>query len=385
MNKYAEPNSFKVILILLLILFIIISFFLSSKISSPDELDSLLNFNKLNNHNVHNINDNKDKKIKITVDIVQEIMTGLYSQYRKLNIPLISLEITNNHNYSVSVCLESEIQGLINKTSSIEMIKAGETLILTQYPTLKTETIINKKVINNLHYIIKVDGKTVSKESAEISFYPKDVLFWGYVDNNDKFIDTSLLLAAWVTPTIPQIKQLLKKAIAYHPRKSLYGYQLKSNDVIELSNYAREQVKAIYECIKENYNINYVNVSLAFSPKNIVAQRINLPSETLSRGIANCIDSTVMFASALEAIGFHPYILILKEHSLLGWSISSKSKKLDFIDVTYVSDVSFKKAMEIAYERIKKDNIDFSDKNSEKYSLISIKESRNKMGIAPIE
>lgn len=372
---------FRVTSLALFLTFIGITVFLSMKIKSPEQIETLLKFDNQNNVQENNI----DKKVRIIVDNVSEIMTGLYPQYRKLGIPLISIEIENPLPYSISVYMESEIVGLSYKTRSIEIVKAKDRVQISQYPQLINNIQIKDNNIANLHYIVKIDGRIVSEQSIEVTFVPRDVLFWGYLDSNNKFVDTSLLLAGWVTPNIPDIRQLLRNASFFHPEKSLYGYQLESVNSIELRDYARTQVKAIYDCLRNNYEIHYVNTPVAFTPKNIVAQRINLPSETLSRGIANCIDSTVLFASAMESIGMNPYIVILPGHSLLAWSINKNSNQLDFLDVTYVSDLEFDEAINIAYERLNKEEVDFSKAQTDKFSIISIKDARKNLGIDPIE
>lgn len=380
-NSKAIISPFKLFLGAAFILFVIFTIFLTNKISSPEQLETMLKNDKFTSET----NTVRDKKVRIIIDSVTEVMSGLYPQYRKLNIPVISVEIENPFPYSISVYMESEITGASHKTRTIEIVKAKDRIQISQYPSLLSEMNITNNKNLNLHYLIKIDGSVVTENSTEVKFVARDVLFWGYIDSNNKFVDTSMLIAGWVTPNTQEIRQLLKDASYYHPNEGLYGYQLNDGTDVELRDYARDQVKAIYNSLKYNYEINYVNTPVSFTPKNIVAQRINLPSETLLRGIANCIDSTVLFASALEAIGLHPYIVILPGHSLLAWSIDKNRKKLDFLDVTYVKDVNFDDALKIAYDRIENEDIDFSQESSEKYSIISIKNARDKLNIDPME
>jgi hypothetical protein len=374
--KEKSDSPFKVLLVITFVMFILSTLFLTSRIKSeqfPGE-----------GHKDPPGNP-ESPKVKISIDTVKEVMSGLYPQYRKLGIPMMTITVENPFSKAVSIYLESEIVGITHKTRSIEMVNPDNTTKIEQYPPLIGNLKINTNQLTSLNYTIKVDGKVVAEQSAPVKFVARDVLFWGYIDDGDNFVDTSAFIAAWVTPNHPDLRGLLKNASRYHPNRSLYGYQLKSNDPAELRDYARIQVKSIYKALKNDYDINYVNTPVSFTPKNIVAQRINLPSETLSRGIANCIDSTVLFASALEAIGFKPYILILPGHSLLGWAIDKDSAKLDFIDVTYVSEIGFEEAVNVAYDLIKREDIDFKDGSSKTHSLISIHKAREKPGIEPLE
>jgi len=289
-----KNNAVKVGIAILLFFFFVFTLALTSKISSPEQVKNIFN--------IYNEPKSK-KKVKISVDAIKEIMTGLYPQYSKLGIPLLSINIENPTPKSISVNLESEIIDISHKAKSIEIIKSGEKKTLAHCPQIKDNTkLLDGNSIFTLHYVLKIDEKIISEESVSIKFVAKDVLFWGYMDNNNNFIDTSELIAAWVTPTTKEIRELLKKSAKYHPDNSLYGYQLESNDDSKLIEYSRKQVKAIYNCLKKEYNIRYVNTPVSFTPKNIIAQRINFPSETLTRNIANCIDSAVLFASAIEAI-----------------------------------------------------------------------------------
>ncbi len=371
-------NAFKLILVITFLLFIITTLFLTNKIRSEQLL--------AHGNTDESIFNNKDnKKVKISIEHSKEIMSGLYNQYQKLNIPIIKLVVENPFNKSVSVYLESEVVGLTYKTKSTNVIDGGETTNIVQYPPLISDVRFESNHTAALNYMIKVDGKIVAEQSVLVKFVASDVLFWGYFDSEHNFVSGSSLISAWVTPNHSQIRKLLKIAVKHHPNRSLYGYQLETNDIEKLRLYSEEQVRAIYNAIKEDYDINYVNTPVSFTPKNIVAQRINLPSETLSRGIANCIDSVVLFASALEAIGMEPYILILPGHSLLGWSISEGSRSIDFIDVTYVSEIDFDEAVTTAYKIINESQIDLKDSVGDNYSLISIKKARDDFGIDPIE
>ncbi len=377
-------NAFKIILVITFTLFIVTTLFLTSKIRS-DQLSSGNFYENGRNYLNSGYGSRTNKKVRISIEYAKDVMSGLYTQYQKLNIPIINLVVENPFNKSVSIYLESEIVGLTHKTKSINIVEGGEKINIEQYPPLTKDIRLESNHTATLSYMIQVDGKIVTEQSVSITFVARDVLFWGYFNNKNQFINGSSLISAWVTPNHTRIRELLKIAVKYHPNNSLYGYQSKSDDIIELRDYSREQLKAIYNAVKNEYNINYVNTPVSLTPQNIVAQRINLPSETLSRGIANCIDSVVLFASALEAIGMDPYILILPGHSLLGWSISEGSKQIEFIDVTYVSELSFHDAISTAHNLIEANGVDFKSVMGDNYSLISIKDSRRNFGVDPME
>src|SRR3546814_5829719 len=47
-------------------------------------------------------------------------------------------------------------------------------------------------------------------------------------------------------------------------------------------------------------------------------QKIRTPGEVLDNGIATCLDSAVLFASALEQIGLRPLIAFTEGHAICG-------------------------------------------------------------------
>jgi len=102
------------------------------------------------------------------------------------------------------------------------------------------------------------------------------------------------------------------------------------------------QVYAIYQALQSDYSITYVNSPISFPQMN--SQRVRYPNDALTLGEANCIDGTVLFASALENIGIEPFIVLIPRHAFVGWKRWTDSKYAEFLETTMIGTASFQDA-----------------------------------------
>ncbi|MHC8442000.1 MAG: DUF4011 domain-containing protein [Candidatus Eutrophobiaceae bacterium] len=122
------------------------------------------------------------------------------------------------------------------------------------------------------------------------------------------------LLAAFVTPNDPEIIQILKKT------KKLLDKQYKEGSV-ELSGYCGNDRKkvwsicaAIWEIIKAR-KLTYLMPPASYENE---GQKVRLPSTAWQEGVATCLDSSLLFAAALEQAGLHPMLILVKGHAFVG-------------------------------------------------------------------
>ena len=119
------------------------------------------------------------------------------------------------------------------------------------------------------------------------------------------------LLSAFVTPNHPSVVSLTAKAGKYLQKwsgsPSFTAYQTGNPNAVKL------QMTALYAAIQEE-NIAYITAPPGFS----AGQRIRLPDTVLSGKQGNCIEMTLLYASALEAVGLHPILILVKGHAFCG-------------------------------------------------------------------
>jgi very-short-patch-repair endonuclease len=124
--------------------------------------------------------------------------------------------------------------------------------------------------------------------------------------------DMAQLLPAFVMPNDPAIPSLLRKAaerLAAHGHASgLDGYQ--SQD----PKRAFLLCAAIYSAIA-SMGLHYAEPPTSFESR---GQKIRRPGRVAEELLATCLDTTLLFAAALEAAGLHPVILMFDGHAAAG-------------------------------------------------------------------
>ncbi len=137
------------------------------------------------------------------------------------------------------------------------------------------------------------------------------------------------------------------------------------------------QVQAIYETLQKDYEVKYVSSTLDFGTNN--SQRIVLPSDVLKQGQANCIDGTLILASALENVGIKPVVVLVPGHAYLGFYLDEAKKQVQFVETTMLGNADFYWACKYGDETYAED-ADFIKDEKDGYQIIDI-ETLRKEGI----
>ena len=120
------------------------------------------------------------------------------------------------------------------------------------------------------------------------------------------------LLAAFVMPNDPAVSKVLKQAGEVlrqaGEQPALDGYQSKSRQRVW------QIVSAIWTAISSR-RLVYAEPPASFE---LEGQKIRTPGEVWDSGLSTCLDSTVLFAAALEQAGLNPVIAFTKGHALCG-------------------------------------------------------------------
>ena len=120
------------------------------------------------------------------------------------------------------------------------------------------------------------------------------------------------LLAAFCTPNDPAVDRLLGQASqilrkAGKPDR-INGYDSRSREQVWL------MASAIYSAIVK------MQVGYALPPASFESngQKIRLPSQIESAKVATCLDTTLLFAAALEQAQLNPLVILTQGHALVG-------------------------------------------------------------------
>ena len=291
-----------------------------------------------------------------------------------LNVSDVEYTIHNPTAEPVSVRLTSQYPDYSNSTTTVTKIDANSTSTVDHSIILDVEKIqeITTTTRANLQYRIEYrdDGDWIvhEEQTKPVTFYPMDQMVWATEDSSGKITIYHGLVATFITPQSRGVADLLVKAkeqatsdvderyALYGLERSFKGYSSPGSLATynDTKNYTTLQAKAIYNALKYDYNLSYVDAPVAFGMGD--SQRVSTPDESLSSGSANCIDGAVLFASALERIGIRPYIVITRNHAYVAWDTDSIGTEKDFLETTSISDHDFEEANVAGTEKWRTDS-----------------------------
>src|SRR3546814_15184032 len=105
-----------------------------------------------------------------------------------------------------------------------------------------------------------------------------------------------------------------KQKTAYEMRISDWSSDVCSSDLQKSRKRVWEIAAAVWSAVAQR-RLTYAEPPASFERN---GQKIRTPGEVLDNGIATCLDSAVLFASALEQIGLRPLIAFPEGHPICG-------------------------------------------------------------------
>ncbi len=91
-------------------------------------------------------------------------------------------------------------------------------------------------------------------------------------------------------------------------------------------------------------------------------QRTRLPSDVLVSTNAQCLESTLLFATLLEAIRLRPVLVFVPGHAFVGWHTIEEAKlpagTIVYLETTMVHEAKFVDAVVTAIRRVKDEEAD---------------------------
>lgn len=158
------------------------------------------------------------------------------------------------------------------------------------------------------------DVKLITKDQVEKSWNFEVELF-----AFDQWLGHSMipeLLTGFVLPNISDLVSINRSASEYLKKwsdsSSFDDYQSKN------PNRVKTQIGAIYASIKD-LNIIYQSTPASFGE---MGQRVRLADQVITQRVGNCLDLSLLVASALESIGLNPILVLIDGHAFVGcWLI----------------------------------------------------------------
>jgi hypothetical protein len=152
------------------------------------------------------------------------------------------------------------------------------------------------------------DHGVLFHDATKVTFEPAGTLPKVLRSHGDDLRSAFALEAAWVTPGAPAITSLVEAAKA---RLRVPAKKLGASDT------TLRKVQALWDELRSR------GVSFRRDPTLDTETTENtpcaLPSDTLAAGAGNALDSSVLFASLLEAIDLKVVLVRLPGHRMVGW------------------------------------------------------------------
>jgi len=311
------------------------------------------------------------------------VPTAIYHLLNSNDHPLLTCEVQNSSTKTRRLRVTSYIEGYTAHAIDTVEIEPGQQWHITQLPTLFPERVRNLHELTRamLNVLVEdLDGAVeqhrtepiwlLSRNSAPL--YVRDPAT-GAWNNLTRY------LGAFVTPNEPTIMHFLRKVAARHPQKQLFGYQ--PDRAVE------PQVRAIFEALKVDADVTYVNSTINFNPEQSArTQRVRLPRQSLQERQANCIDGVLLFASLLEAASLNPALVIIPGHALVAWETDKQSGYWEYLETTKIPDGSFEEAHALGKQKAATfEALMAKTNNPMSFIRWSLRELRTAHGITPLE
>jgi hypothetical protein len=254
----------------------------------------------------------------------------------------------------------------------------------------------------SMHFKVTIGGRS-SEDTLTVMLRPINDCPLVTIEYGEVF-DTSSTFAAFVNEQHPYLDKLLREALDIGVVDSFTGYQKGEHEAIR-------QVYSIWDALVTR-DIRYSNITATTSSsESVVCQHVRLIEDSLNNSQANCVDGSVLFASALRKIEIEPFLIVVPGHCYVGF-FADKDREFPLaIETTLLGDSpgedelpppvelmeqaideehrfedswpSFQLALAVGTSNMMRDGEKFASPDEKGYLLINIAKARDS-GILPI-
>ncbi len=320
--------------------------------------------------------------ISVSYEYTSEMVTVIYHLYGSVLDDFLVMEITNEGGEDARVKVVSEIQDYTTAVVETVFVGAGETVEVRQNPRLNPDAVDKLNAQQPGSFRVQVffldegDERVVTDETSEIVVYSRrdfPLSISGFDEH-----EVYELFSVMVTPHDPAVEELLRHAANYHPgglMTSAYGGV--ENDE---NGAVWDRLEAIWKAEDEIYDLTYISTWVSFAPGDV--QRIRLPSEVLEQHSGNCIELTMLYAAAVEALDMEPAIILVPGHAFLAVRMDAVNANYYVVETTMIGQASFPEAVEYGKAELDEAMPHIADGESS-YAFVTIADNRE-IGINPI-
>ena len=256
-----------------------------------------------------------------TPDIGNPIVPAFAINTAYLGTNMTTIQITNTGSGTFSGTVSLSIPAWSSSVSQYINVPAQSTIEVHLNPNLDSQVFSNVQAQAVTYQLTITDSQN---NNVYQNSYPANLTSFNTMDwyspqdsTNMNYYDN--IIAAWVTPDIQSVHSLVSDAAQYAPGKSMQGYITYSSGCGFLGgspcdefNSTYLQLQALWE-EEQSLGLHYVN-----APNNFAgSQTVYTPAQSLTTGGQNCIDGTLVFASAVSSMGMQSYIALVPGHAFV--------------------------------------------------------------------
>jgi len=281
--------------------------------------------------------DNKETVVTCRVRTPDIIIPA---NYRSLDY-VVYLECWTNHG-AADVLVTVEIPGFTQKfEQKISLNSAEYELVI--HPPLVDSASDSLNSSKEAQIVVSVQnlgtGELVLQETRDVTLYSRYDMQW--VDELGVPYYENVL--AWMTPEAPEVKELLRHTadsasyLTDGALDAVVGYQYAVSGWSEL-DITYVQAASIMHALASTMGVKYI--ATPFSTTDVYLQRLATPAEVINKRSGLCAETAVTVASALQATGMHPVLILLPGHMQAAVETWYGSGEYLLIETTALTDAA---------------------------------------------
>lgn len=272
-----------------------------------------------------------------------ELITPIAHLYGSFLDDFVIVELQNDNDAAVRVIVKSQIEEYTDESTDTVTVDAHGQAEVRQNPTLTQEAIdgLTSAHQADLHVVVTYNDGAILDETSQTTVTSRRDFPWS-IKGMTQAEDYNLV-AAMVTPTDPSVEALIRKAANYDPNHAMTSGYDSDQDA---SGSVWDRLSDIWQAETTDYKLTYISTMVTFVSGS--SQRIRLPAEVLDQASGNCIELTLLYASAVEALGMQPDIVILPDHAYLGVRLDGSNDMYYFVETTMIGQADFQDAVKEA-------------------------------------
>ncbi|MEP6880726.1 MAG: hypothetical protein ABI866_01970 [Dokdonella sp.] len=173
---------------------------------------------------------------------------------------------------------------------------------------------------------VRLDGRGMKsvERQFKVRVHPLDEALY-FVREGDARIDLGWAFAAWVDPGDPVIDDLL--ALATIDASKVNASALDRDGRLSL-------VRSLWIALEQR-GLRYADEGAGVSQGPVIySQRVRLLSSIWNERVANCLDGSVLIASALERLGIGSLLVLVPGHAFVGFYTDNGRHEAEFLETT---------------------------------------------------